>query len=86
MTDRSSLRRGKWTQPESLRARFGLGDTRNGFHGSGESKHCLKTPSDEELTPSLSSTDSPESAARELGQVFDDWDCEWWLAQQEKEQ
>lgn len=27
--------RGKWEAPDTLRARFGLGDTRNGFHGSG---------------------------------------------------
>lgn len=25
---------GKWEEPASLRARYGLGDTRNGFHGS----------------------------------------------------
>ncbi|SPO40751.1 related to Nucleoside diphosphate kinase 6 [Pseudozyma flocculosa] len=26
--------RAKWEQPHTLRARYGLGDTRNGFHGS----------------------------------------------------
>ncbi|KAN0061399.1 hypothetical protein ACQY0O_006246 [Thecaphora frezii] len=49
----------KWEQPHCLRARYGLGDTRNAFHGS----------------------DSPESAQRELAQVFEGWDTEWWLAQ-----
>lgn len=28
--------RAKWEQPDCLRAIYGLGDTRNGFHGSGE--------------------------------------------------
>ncbi|GAA5898155.1 uncharacterized protein JCM6883_000940 [Sporobolomyces salmoneus] len=55
---------GQWEQPESLRARYGLSDTRNGFHGS----------------------DSSESAAKELGQVFEGWDVEWFLDQRRKEQ
>ncbi|PWN53017.1 nucleoside diphosphate kinase [Violaceomyces palustris] len=50
----------KWEQPQCLRARYGLGDTRNGFHGS----------------------DSSQSASRELGQVFQGWDTQWWLAQE----
>ena len=28
-----------WEQPECLRAQLGLGDTRNGFHGSGTRFH-----------------------------------------------
>lgn len=32
-----SVCRAKWEQPDCLRARYGLGDTRNGFHGSGAS-------------------------------------------------
>lgn len=28
--------RAKWEAPDCLRAKYGLGDTRNGFHGSGE--------------------------------------------------
>ncbi|KAE8214615.1 hypothetical protein CF327_g2002 [Tilletia walkeri] len=48
----------------SLRSKFGLGDTRNGFHGS----------------------DSPESAAKELAMVFDGWDVNWWLEQEQKRQ
>ncbi|GAA6038960.1 hypothetical protein JCM8097_000595 [Rhodosporidiobolus ruineniae] len=51
--------RGQWEAPESLRARYGLSDTRNGFHGS----------------------DSPDSAAKELAQVFEGWDVRWWLEQ-----
>ncbi|GAA5950723.1 hypothetical protein JCM8115_004956 [Rhodotorula mucilaginosa] len=50
---------GQWERPESLRARYGLSDTRNGFHGS----------------------DSPDSAAKELGMVFENWDTRWWLEQ-----
>ncbi|CDW98627.1 hypothetical protein [Sporisorium scitamineum] len=53
----------KYSHPHCLRARYGLGDTRNGFHGS----------------------DSPESAKRELGLVFDGWDTEWWRLQREQE-
>lgn len=52
---------GKHTMPASLRAKYGLGDTRNGFHGS----------------------DSPESARRELGLVFDGWDTEWWMQREQ---
>ena len=29
-----------WEQPECLRAQLGLGDTRNGFHGSGTCFHA----------------------------------------------
>ncbi|GAA6000403.1 hypothetical protein JCM10207_007998 [Rhodosporidiobolus poonsookiae] len=53
--------KGQWERPETLRAQYGLSDTRNGFHGS----------------------DSPKSAAKELGQVFEGWDVEWWLRQRE---
>ncbi|SAM84744.1 related to Nucleoside diphosphate kinase 6 [Ustilago bromivora] len=53
--------RAKWEDPQCLRSRYGLGDIRNGFHGS----------------------DSPESAARELGLVFDGWDTNWWLAREQ---
>ncbi|UZJ53949.1 hypothetical protein CBS101457_003269 [Exobasidium rhododendri] len=49
--------RAKWESPGGLRARFGLGDTRNGFHGS----------------------DSPESAKRELSNVFEGFEVEAWL-------
>ncbi|GJN87217.1 hypothetical protein Rhopal_000162-T1 [Rhodotorula paludigena] len=49
----------QWERPKTLRARYGLSDTRNGFHGS----------------------DSPESAAKELEQVFENWDTRWWLEQ-----
>lgn len=52
--------RAKWQHPDCLRARFGLGDTRNGFHGS----------------------DSPESARREIAQVFEGWDTNWWIARE----
>ncbi|TKY89638.1 hypothetical protein EX895_001423 [Sporisorium graminicola] len=51
----------KYTHPHSLRARYGIGDTRNGFHGS----------------------DSPDSASRELGLVFDGWDTNWWLQREQ---
>ncbi|GAA5858445.1 hypothetical protein JCM8547_007312 [Rhodosporidiobolus lusitaniae] len=54
--------RGQWEAPDSLRARYGLSDTRNGFHGS----------------------DSPESATKELGQIFEGWDVRWWLEQRNK--
>ncbi|GAA5924238.1 hypothetical protein JCM10213_004529 [Rhodosporidiobolus nylandii] len=50
---------GQWEAPETLRARYGRSDTRNGFHGS----------------------DSPQSAAKELAQVFEGWDVQWWLKQ-----
>ncbi|GAA5891334.1 hypothetical protein JCM6882_004660 [Rhodosporidiobolus microsporus] len=53
---------GQWEAPDSLRAKYGLSDTRNGFHGS----------------------DSPESAAKELGQVFEGWDVRWWLDERNK--
>ncbi|GAA5979499.1 hypothetical protein JCM11641_005414 [Rhodosporidiobolus odoratus] len=53
---------GQWEKPDSLRARYGLSDTRNGFHGS----------------------DSPESAAKELAQIFEGWDVNWWLEQRRK--
>ncbi|KAM0791891.1 hypothetical protein ACM66B_004146 [Microbotryomycetes sp. NB124-2] len=54
----------QWTHPDTLRAKFGLSDTRNGFHGS----------------------DSPESARKELAQIFEGWDIDWWLAQQKENQ
>ncbi|KAJ8295842.1 Vacuolar protein sorting-associated protein 33A [Rhodotorula toruloides] len=54
--------KGQWEKPETLRARYGLSDTRNGFHGS----------------------DSPESAAKELSQVFENWDTTWWIDQRNK--
>ncbi|GAA5881938.1 hypothetical protein JCM1840_005421 [Sporobolomyces johnsonii] len=54
----------QWERPETLRAKYGLSDTRNGFHGS----------------------DSPASAANELGQVFESWDVNWWLEQRRKEE
>ncbi|ETS65040.1 hypothetical protein PaG_00493 [Moesziomyces aphidis] len=53
--------RSKYEDPQCLRSRYGLGDTRNGFHGS----------------------DSPESAARELGLIFDGWDTNWWLQREQ---
>ncbi|ORY77571.1 nucleoside diphosphate kinase [Leucosporidium creatinivorum] len=56
--------KGQWNNPETLRARYGLSDTRNGFHGS----------------------DSPESARKELAQIFEGWDVDWWMEQQGKEQ
>ena len=49
--------RGVYTEPESLRALFGLTDTRNGLHGS----------------------DSPESAVREIGFFFPEFDAAEWL-------
>ncbi|GAA5871367.1 hypothetical protein JCM16303_000733 [Sporobolomyces ruberrimus] len=52
----------QWERPETLRARYGLSDTRNGFHGS----------------------DSPESATKELGQIFEGWDVNWFLEQRQK--
>ncbi|PWN42026.1 nucleoside diphosphate kinase [Ceraceosorus guamensis] len=52
--------RTKWEAPQSLRGRYGITDTRNGFHGS----------------------DSPESAKRELGLIFDGWDTDWWMARE----
>lgn len=38
--------RAKWEQPDCLRAMYGLGDTRNGFHGSGE---CVRLDSGAEM-------------------------------------
>ena len=49
--------RAAYTEPESLRAVFGLTDTRNGLHGS----------------------DSPESAVREIGFFFPEFDAAQWL-------
>ncbi|PWY97217.1 nucleoside diphosphate kinase, partial [Testicularia cyperi] len=53
--------RAKYESPLCLRSRYGLGDTRNGFHGS----------------------DSPISAARELGLVFEGWDSSWWIQREQ---
>ncbi|XP_037070924.1 nucleoside diphosphate kinase 6-like [Pollicipes pollicipes] len=53
--------RAVYERPDSLRARYGLTDTRNGLHGS----------------------DSPESAAREIGFFFPEFDQSGWLAQRE---
>lgn len=38
--------RGKWeqSQPVGLRARYGIGDTRNGLHGSGEQRAARALP------------------------------------------
>ncbi|GAA5828809.1 hypothetical protein JCM3766R1_003827 [Sporobolomyces carnicolor] len=55
---------GQWERPDALRSRYGLSDTRNGFHGS----------------------DSPESARRELGQVFEGWDIDFILEQRRRDQ
>lgn len=30
-------------------------------------------------------SDSPESAAKELGQIFEGWDQNWWIEQRRKE-
>lgn len=50
----------QWTQPETLRSRYGLSDTRNGFHGSDSDasakKECVAPASSRGLTPSSGST------------------------------
>ena len=33
----------------------------------------------------LAGSDSPESAAKELGQIFEGWDQSWWIEQRRKE-
>ena len=53
--------RAQYEQPESIRGRFGLTDTRNAAHGS----------------------DSPDSAKREIGVFFPDFDIDEWLKDQE---
>ena len=35
--------RSAWENPGSLRAELGIGDTRNGFHGSGRSEYDVFT-------------------------------------------
>lgn len=35
----------QWTHPESLRARYGLSDTRNGFHGELQRRPAFAEPS-----------------------------------------
>lgn len=54
--------RSQWTHPQTLRAKYGLSDTRNGFHGS----------------------DSVDNARKELGMIFEGWNLDWWIEQQEQ--
>ncbi|TNY17795.1 nucleoside diphosphate kinase [Rhodotorula diobovata] len=83
----------QWERGETLRARYGLSDTRNGFHGACERSEPLFFRARLgrggggtcELTGRAGAgSDSPASAEKELTQVFESWDVRWWLEQREK--
>lgn len=68
--------------PFSIRARYGISDTENAVHGSGKCEYkrnishlCHRV--------SVSFTDSPESARREIRLIFPEFQMESWYETEE---
>lgn len=68
--------------PNTIRGMYGLSDTRNATHGSGNDiKHALNSLNVK--ISSLTVSDSPESVAREISIFFKDFDIKLWLENEE---
>ena len=86
--------RAQFTAPDSIRGRFGLSDTRNAVHGSGErDSQLLMLHTVLNLLPTVLNfyvmcphsrfSDSSESAVREIGIFFPDFSIARWFHEEE---
>lgn len=63
--------------PDTIRGKFGLSDTRNATHGSGKSVNSVWNYGN------IWFLDSSQSASREIGVFFPDFDVESWHEKEE---
>lgn len=65
--------------PESIRGKFGLSDTRNCAHGSGNNLQRFNSST----SMIYQTLDSPQSVQREIGVVFPEFNIEKWYTKDE---